>query len=389
MNALVLVPAERETFDMTDKLLRQGDIVARAKRTRDAAVAKARTQAMPVQGNLFQTLFESVPHSFVRSALFTANRKGPRADFGSDGVKVPSFRNFEISRRGKELRQFDLEVWTKVVSLYLREFNGPAQAWPYIRFTGYAMLKALGMDANKANYKKLAGSVDALAKAGVTIIERRKGKAGKPTVINLLGRATRDDDTGQFVLEVSHSAAELFAPGNHSPLDIPAHQKLRHNPLAQWLHAHLSSHHGTFQSMKYASMRAYSGRGQQEMRKFKRDARNAMDLLVKHGRILAWQDIDGEQFSIRQPLTKKQLQALGIGATDAPPAPSSPTPTAAATSLSDGLNATQKSLFEDLASSIGILDDEGYSELRAQAVAAEMPEPVLEHFDKLMDESRF
>ena len=390
MDALALEPTVQGAFDMTDKLLRQGSMVERAKRSRDAAVAKAQAQAMPVQGDLFQTVLESVPHAFVRSALFTANRKGPRAGYLTQD-KVYSFRNFDISRRGRELRQFDLEVWTKILSLYRREFDEAGNAWPYIRFTGYAMLKALGMSTTVDDYKRLAESLDALKQAEVIISETRAGKRRSITsdTFNLLNRLHRDDKTKEFIVWVDTAAAALFAPGSHSPLALPAHQKLRPNPLAQFLHAHLSSHPGTFQSMKYESLRSLSGRAHQKLSTFRADTGRALDLLERHKLILSWQDIEGSQFAIRQNFTKTQLRALGIGVTDASPAPASPAPIAAAVSLSEGLNATQKRLFEQLAGGIGFMTDEAYSELRAKAVAAAMPDHVLEHFDNLMDESRF
>ncbi len=396
MNALVLVG--RESFDMSDKLLQHGRMVERARQNRDLAVAKAQGLATPVQGDMFQTLTESVPHAMVRSALFTANRKGERAHY-IEAEHVYSFRNYDISREGPELRQFDFEVWLKILFVYRWLTGNGWDPTGWLRFKGSAMLKALGTNQTVKDYARLSESLKALRTVMLTIRQQRKGQwrnvlgnphtTGSPDVYNLLYRLKRDDGTKEFFVKVDPDMANLFLPGDYSPLDVIAHQELRPNPLAQHLHAHLASHPGTFKSMRYESLRALTGRTGQVLATFKRDARNALDLLARNHLITSWQDIDNEQFAIKQRPTEKQLQERGLGAADALLVLAGPTLKATAASLSDGLNTGQKRLFESLAGGVGILDDECYGELRAEAVAAGMPDHVLEHFDKLMDENRF
>lgn len=200
-------------------------------------IAEARSAALEAERNKVVMLNpwgddkRAAPNAVFRSALFPAlnNRQGRRY---VENHKVYSVSGLEVTFTGKQFDQTDLDVYLEVLNF--------AKAVPLgqpIKFSAYAMLKALGRATGNANHKWLHSVL--LRLRGGTV-ELATGKARY--FGGLIEGGIRDDLTNHYDITINPNFAKLFGFGLWSAIDLEQRRQLARNSTAKALHAYYSTH---------------------------------------------------------------------------------------------------------------------------------------------------
>lgn len=171
-----------------------------------------------------------VPNGVLRSALFGAIKKGPRKLL--ERQEIASQDDIEMFYTGARLDQGDLDVWESVLHLCRDQAMGSQ-----CRFTGYIMLKLLGMTDTGKNRATLHTRVERLRANAITI------RQGRYTYIGgLVDEAYKDEDTHEYVIVLNAKLRPFFDGDQFTQIDWNVRHALAGQPLAQWLHGYYASH---------------------------------------------------------------------------------------------------------------------------------------------------
>ncbi len=194
------------------------------------SMPEQRHEVSKVQLPLWPEPVRGVPNSVLRSALFGAIKRGKRAY--QDGVKKASIEGVTVVHTGPQLDQADLDVWEQC--LHLARTGGLGME---IRFTGHGFLKAIGRSTGKSQHEWLKSALRRLMTSLVELEDGKKAYAGQ-----LIHRWFRDELTGHHVMELNPDIARMYGADGWSQIEWEQRQKLKNQPLAQWLHGFYSTH---------------------------------------------------------------------------------------------------------------------------------------------------
>lgn len=253
----------------------------RLSREREAAKMAAMVVYLPT----WPEARRASPNELVRSALFNVrNRHTPRRYFEDEPIAV--FGDGQISYRGQELRQDDLDVWLQLLHLARQQ---PLGEW--VEFTGYAMVKALGWPDQGYSYKRLRTCLSRLTGAVVIVSSKRLSKT---VGVSLVHRFEYQHEQGQgrqrWRIWIEKSMHTLFAAPYFTLLGWDSRKQL--GPLAKWLHGFYASHADPY-PLKVATLKEVCGADTQAPRKFKQLLKAALDELQVVGFLKFWR-IEGE-----------------------------------------------------------------------------------------------
>jgi hypothetical protein len=209
-----------------------------------------------------------LPNGALRSALFGISNKDRR--HYSTERHIASVKGVEVFiTRGPNLQQHHLDVW----EYCLRLARGQGTGKP-ISFSTYSFLKGITRNTGKTDMEWLKDCFYDLAGCIVRISDGSKTYFGP-----LIKGGTRDDETGQYVIEINPSIALLFGEGKWTQLDYSQRNQLRKAPLAQWLHAFYSTHLDPF-DIKVETIQHLCGADPTvELKKFRQNLRRALEKL--------------------------------------------------------------------------------------------------------------
>lgn len=177
--------------------------------------------------------YRAAPNAIFRSALFPALRgrdKENRRFLENEEIFCPA--GLKITFTGKQFDQSDLDVYLELLNM--------AKPYPLgtpIRFSAYALLKALGLTMGGENHARLHA-----------VLVRLRG--GTPEIIGkdvryfggLIIGGFRDEITFEYEISIDPKFAVLFTAGMFSQLDLATRRALGRNPTAKALHAYFSTH---------------------------------------------------------------------------------------------------------------------------------------------------
>ena len=207
-----------------------------------------------------------VPNSLLRSALFGAIKRGKRAY--QDRINKASVEGVTVIHAGPQLDQADLDVWQHCLHLARTDGLGTR-----IQFTAGGFLKAIDRSTGKSQHEWLKGAFARLSSSVVEVADGKRAYFGPM----LIGGA-RDDETGQYVIEMNPKIASLFGTDGWTGVEIEVRRALKKQPLAQWLHQFYSSHARPF-GFKVETIHKLCGSDNKQLAGFRRELSEALKKL--------------------------------------------------------------------------------------------------------------
>ena len=214
-----------------------------------------------------------IPNSVLRGALFAAIQGKSRRYMKRELLTVQ--KGMEIRFTGMQLDQSDLDVWEQALHLARMHPLGTR-----CDFTAHGFLKALERSTGKPMHEWLK---DAFARLGSCFVEITHN--GKTYFGSLIEGGVRDEQTGQYVLNLNPGLVKLYGAGMWTAMDWQQRQQLRRKPLALWLHGFYASHADPH-PMKIETLQQLSGSQTKATWKFKQNLIKALTSLKAIGSIL-------------------------------------------------------------------------------------------------------
>ncbi len=173
----------------------------------------------------------AAPNAVFRSALFPAlNNKQSRRYV--ENHKIYSVSGLEVTFTGKQFDQSDLDVYLEILNCAKTVPLGKP-----VRFTAYAMLKALGLATGGKDHKRLHAHIVRLCGGVIDATDHKARYFGQ-----LLFGGSRDEITNDYEITINPNFAKLFGFGLWSSIDLDQRRALERNSTAKALHAYYSTH---------------------------------------------------------------------------------------------------------------------------------------------------
>lgn len=207
------------------------------------------------------------PNSFLRSALFAAVQSKDRVWF--ERAILASQEGVTVKYTGRQLNQDDLSVWETLV-----HHARPYQVGSILEFSANDLLKSLDLPTGGTQHDILNATIDRLTACSVSISSGGKGYGG-----SLIEAWQHDEKTGHYKVRINRELAGLFGDSQWTGINWEQRKRLKKMPLAQYLHAHYSSHKKPF-AYKVETIYAYSGSRNKDIYGFKQQLKKALQALV-------------------------------------------------------------------------------------------------------------
>ena len=173
----------------------------------------------------------AAPNIVFRSMLFPAiNPKQERRYLEQE--RIFTTKGGEVYFTGKQFDQSDLDVYLEIL-----QFARPFPLGTPVKFTAYAMLKALGRATGYANHKWLHSVLIRLGSCMVEMTDHKARYGGA-----LIHSFIKDEITAHYEITINPRFAALFGYGLWSTLDKAQRQALGRNQTAKALHAYYATH---------------------------------------------------------------------------------------------------------------------------------------------------
>ena len=206
---------------LTDRLAGLAETAKKQRRRRLAPAIQLPLWPEPKRG---------APNGVLRSALFAAVQGKGR--IALDRELLATQNGITIRYTGWQLDQSDLDVWEQALHLARTQDLGTE-----IHFTAHAFLKALGRQTGKSDHDWLSSVFSRLSATDVQIRYEGRTYFG-----SLIEGGARDEETGQYVLEINPKLAAFYGRYQWTQIDWEQRQTLRRKPLALWLHGFYATH---------------------------------------------------------------------------------------------------------------------------------------------------
>jgi hypothetical protein len=213
-------------------LASMGATIATQPQTENATPEQPQT-AKVIQLDFWQDGKSAAPNALVRSALFPAlNAQQKESRRFLDEERVYSVSGVDVIFTGKQFDQSDLDVYLELLNM--------ARHFPLgtpIKFSAYALLKALGLTTGGENHKRLHSVLIRLRGGTVDMTDHKKRYFG-----GLIEGGFRDDITLNYEITINPKYALLFGLGMWTSIDSEQRRSLGRKATAKALHAYYSSH---------------------------------------------------------------------------------------------------------------------------------------------------
>lgn len=227
----------------------------------------------------------AAPNVCLRSALFGSTR-GPRQRFLEDTV-LASLGGYMVTVKGERFDQFDFDVWA--AALHHQNEFGFGVTSP-ISVSGLA--KSAGLDGSGKSLKRVRKSLRRMLDSTVVLKFPGGGFAGHLISSFAWRDANEDGDDGEgdaeYVLKLDPDVAKLLGRDQYTLIDALDRRCLGENFLAKWLHGFICSH-ASMHPTKVETLHALCGSQAAELRYFRANVREALELLKENGLITDWQ----------------------------------------------------------------------------------------------------
>ncbi len=245
-----------------------------------------RREAEIIQLPLWPEPKRGTPNAFIRSALFPAIQSKDRKWLKE--VTLSSQNGITVKFTGEQLNQEDLTIWQSLVHL--------ARSYPLgeeCGFTGYSMLKLMGLKDGGDQRKALHSTFVRLRSATVEIKGLRY-----PYMGGLIDEVVGDDTTKHYFVRLNKKLADLFSHSEWTQIMWEQRLLLRRKPLAQFLHGFYSSHREPY-PLKLETLHEISGSRNHQPADFKRRCRDALEELIKVGFLESY-SIEGNMVKVKR-----------------------------------------------------------------------------------------
>jgi hypothetical protein len=262
-----------------------------------------RLPATPVQLGFWPDDSRGVPNAFLRSAFFSARKPTARREF-LEQVKLesklaPALAPYTVRYTGPELFQPDLDVWLQIVQLCRLRPLGTSTDFQVRTF-----LKALGSSTGKTDRDRLELMFARLRATAFTVswVDPTTKKHRK-YISGLVDHLGFDEATGRWRVVLDPRIAELFAPSQHTWLQVSARRALGKGYLAKWLHGYFSSH-AKPHPIRVAALMELSGSATAELKRFRQSLKLALAAVARvetaEGRRFEWCIDDEDLVHVRR-----------------------------------------------------------------------------------------
>lgn len=191
----------------------------------------------PQQLPIWAEEIRSAPNEVIRSSLFSARVRGPRALIKDEVIFV--LGDGDITYRGEELRTFDEDVWLQVMHLARLQPLGEC-----VQFTPYSMIKSLGWVKGKNRPSKLHYDrlKECLSRLSATNIMVRSKRVSKGVSVSLIRRFEFEgiEQNEHWKVWVEPEMKALYGNTYYTQLEWEKRSHL--SPTAKRLHGYFSSH---------------------------------------------------------------------------------------------------------------------------------------------------
>jgi len=225
-------------------------------------------QEVQMQLPMWGDRIRGVPNSVLRSALFTATRRGKRQYF--ERQKIASVDGISVVFTGPRLDQADLDVWEQCIHIARTSALGTR-----ISFTAHSFLKSIGRHTDGRSHDWLKG---AFARLASSVVELKDGK--RAYFGGLISYGLRNDETGFYELELNPQIASLYNDDSWTGQDWEQRKKLMGKPVALWLHGFYSTHQAPY-DYKIETLWKLCGSETKELKEFKRGLSENLQYLSK------------------------------------------------------------------------------------------------------------
>lgn len=175
----------------------------------------------------------AAPNAVFRSALFPALNNKQGRKFVKE-QKIYSVGGLGVTFTGEQFDQSDLDVYLEILNFA----KGSPLGQP-VKFSAYAMLKALGRATGNANHKWLHSVLVRLRGGTVELATDKARYFG-----GLIEGGFKDEISKHYEVVLNPNYAVLFGFGVWSAIDLEQRRALSRNSTAKALHAYYSTHAG-------------------------------------------------------------------------------------------------------------------------------------------------
>lgn len=177
--------------------------------------------------------YRAAPNAVFRSALFPAlhpTQKENRQFLKNEDIFCVA--GLKIIFTGEQLDQSDLDVYLEILNM--------ARPFPLgtpVKFSAYALLKALGLSVGGNDHKRLHDVLIRLCGGVIDITDHEKRYFGQ-----LLHGGIRDEITQNYTIKINPDFAVLFGFGMWSKIDLEKRRALGRNNTAKALYGYYATH---------------------------------------------------------------------------------------------------------------------------------------------------
>lgn len=245
-------------------MLAKVDASRRASIARQVQTPLAATVRVPlVQLPLWPQTVRGVPNAVLRSALFGAIRRGRR--LFHQRVPLAAVEGVTILFTGPRLDQADLDVWEQCLHLTRHQGLGGR-----IQFAAHGFLREIGRSVGGKDREWLKGAFARLTSSVVEVKDGNRAYFG-----SMIQRGARDDTTGGYVIEINSTIVALYGSDGWSQVEWAQRQRLKRQPLAQWLHGFYTTHAAPY-AYKVETLHRLAGSENAQLAGFRRELREAL-----------------------------------------------------------------------------------------------------------------
>jgi hypothetical protein len=207
--------------------------LASLKETTEQAVSENPTSAKVIQLDYWEEGKRAAPNALLRSALFPAlNPKQKENRRFLKNEKICSVAGLQVFFTGEQFDQSDMDVYLEILNM--------ARPYPLgqpVRFSAYALLKALGLTTGGKDHSRLHSVLIRLCGGVLDITDHKKRYFGQ-----LIQGGIRDELTLNYEIIINPKFAVLFGFGMWATIDREQRRALGRSATAKALHAYYSSH---------------------------------------------------------------------------------------------------------------------------------------------------
>lgn len=173
----------------------------------------------------------AAPNAVFRSALFPALNNKLGRKFVKE-QKIYSVSGVEVCFTGEQFDQTDLDVYLEILNFA----KGIPLGQP-VRFSAYAMLRALGRCTGKSDHAWLHSVLVRLRSGTIELVTGKARFFG-----GLIEGGFKDEISKNYEITLNPNYAALFGFGLWSAINLEQRRALSRNSTAKALHAYYSTH---------------------------------------------------------------------------------------------------------------------------------------------------